>query len=264
VLKTLHCGGLNIGGGPSTVAEGGTPEGATSRFAILGCVGDVCTLGPTNTATNDFECTNTGCNFGPPLPIANAGTSTCVLNTWSAPASGTVNVATGEATTSVPLNSNVFLTGNATAPCPRCVGGSCDRGPNLGAACTTTNAFQTSKSCQPDGTNLGSISVDLTPLVTGTASKTNANGILCPGQDAATNPPAGSKAGCFGSAACTTVEEAGTPAGALAIGVPKSTRLASVFCVPETPGALGTLINLAAGLPGPGATSLPGTVELIP
>jgi len=262
-LKMLHCGGLNIGGGPSTVVEGATPEGATSRFT-LSCTGNDCTLGPTTAAGADFECTNTGCNFGPPLPISNAGTSTCVLNTWAAPASGTVNLATGESTTSVPLSSNVFLTGNATAPCPRCQGGTCERGPNAGAPCTSTNAFGTTKECQPDGTNLGAISVDLTPLTTGTATKTAASGNICPGQDAATNPPIGAKTGCFGSAACTTVEERGTPAGAITPGTPANVRLASVFCVPETPGASGQLINLAAGLPGPGATSLPGTVTINP
>jgi hypothetical protein len=187
-----------------------------------------------------------------------------VLNTWAAPASGTVNLATGESSTSVPLNSNVFLTGNATAPCPRCQGGTCERGPNAGAACTTTNAFATSKDCQPDGTNLGAISVDLTPLTTGTATKTEASGNLCPGQDASSNPAIGPKSGCFGSDACRTIEERGTPAGALSPGTAAPVRLASVFCIPETGDPSGQIINLAAGLPGPGATSLPGTVTINP
>jgi hypothetical protein len=38
VLKVLHCGGLNIGGGMSTVREGPTPDGTTNRFA-LSCSG---------------------------------------------------------------------------------------------------------------------------------------------------------------------------------------------------------------------------------
>jgi hypothetical protein len=291
-LKVLHCGGLNLGGGPSTVAEGGTPENATSRFAITGCTGTLCTLGPTLTAGAGFDCTTTGCNFGPPLPIASGGTSTCVINTWSAPASGTVDLATGESTTSVPLNSHVFLTGNSTAPCPRCISGTCERGPDgpngactgngvpfacctgnqtgsgtgqcAPSACTTVNSFGTTQDCRPDGTDLGSIAVDLTPLVTGTAQKTDAAGLFCPGQATPTNPNSGSKAGCFGSSTCTHIEEVGIPAGALSPGTPATTRLASVFCVPETPGGLGQLINLAAGLPGPGAISLPGTVNVIP
>jgi hypothetical protein len=262
-LKMLHCGGLNLGGGPSTVVEGATPEGATSRFT-LSCNGNDCTLGPTPTAGAGFDCTTTGCNFGPPLPIANGGTSTCVINTWASAASGSVNLATGESTTSVPLNSNVFLTGNAAAPCPVCQGGTCNRGPNAGQPCSTSNSFGTSKDCQPDGTNLGAISVDLTPLTTGTATKNDASGNLCPGQDSSTNPAIGAKTGCFGAGTCTTINERGTPAGALTPGTPASVRLASVFCVPETPGAGGQLINLAAGLPGPGATSLPGTVTINP
>jgi hypothetical protein len=264
IVKTLHCGGLNIGGGPSTVAEGATPENATSRFAITGCAGSVCTLGPTLAAGVGFDCTNTGCRFGPPLPITNAGTSTCVLNTFLGAGGGTIDVSTGGGSTIVPLSSNVFLTGNAAAPCPRCVGGFCERGPNAGAACTTSNAAGTSNACQPDGTNLGMISVDLTPLTGGLAVKTDAGGLFCPGQGAPTNPAAGPKPGCFGSITCKRVEEQGTLAGALTLNVPAAARLASVFCIPETPGALGTLINLAAGLPGPGATSLPGTLTLRP
>src|SRR5262249_50710223 len=153
-----------------------------------------------------FECTNTGCNFGPPLPIKNAGTSTCVINTWSAPASGTVDTATGDSSTSVPLSSHVFLTGNSTAPCPRCVSGMCERGPNVGAACTTNNSFGTTKQCGSDGTDLGNIAVDLTPLITGTAAKTAADGEFCPGQATPTNPSGNDKKGCFGSDTCTHIE----------------------------------------------------------
>ena len=40
--------------------------------------------------------------------------------------------------------------------------------------------------------------------------------------------------------------------------------LASTFCIPSVGGTLGFLINGAANLPGPGATSLPGTLELLP
>jgi hypothetical protein len=191
VLKNLHCGGLNIGAGASTVAEGATPENATSRFAITGCTGSVCNLGPTFAAGVGFDCTNTGCNFGPPLPIANAGTSTCVLNTFASPGGGTIDVATGDGATAVPLSSNTFLTGNATAPCPRCVAGSCERGPNAGNSRTTTDAAGTTQDCQPDGTNLGSLAVDLTPLTGGLTSLADAGRLFCPGQGAPTNPAVG-------------------------------------------------------------------------
>jgi hypothetical protein len=264
VLKDLHCGGLIIGGGPSTVAEGATPEGATTRFSITGCVGSVCTLGPVSSPGAGFDCSDTGCTFGPPLPISNAGTSTCVINTFSGPGGGTADLSDGTSSAVVPLASNLFLTGNAVASCPRCVAGTCDRGPDAGMSCTTGNAFGTTQDCQSDGTNLGNIAVDLTPLNTGLASTSDAGGLFCPGQGAATNPATGSKAGCFGNGTCQRIENQGIPFGPLSVGVPANGRLASVFCIPETPGALGQLINLAAGLPGPGSTSLHGTVVVNP
>jgi hypothetical protein len=59
----------------------------------------------------------------------------------------------------------------------------------------------------------------------------------------------------------TLVRETGDPAGALAIGTPKAITLASVFCVANT---ASPLVNANANLPGPGATSLVGTVTLLP
>ena len=254
VLKTLHCGGLNIGGGPSTVAEGGIPEGSTARFGAT-CSGSTCTLHPTSAAGPGFECTNTGCNFGAPLPISNLGTSTCVLNTFQSPGGGIVDTTLGSVSLVAALNSDVFLTGNATAPCPRCISGMCERGPNAGGGCTTTNSFNTSKDCAPDGTELGNIFVNLTPLHTGTTTTTDAGGLFCPGQSA--------KPGCFGSASCVEITESGISAGAITLNGPAAPlRLGYVFCIPETPGMAGLIINFAAGLPGPGATSLPGPISL--
>ena len=59
------------------------------------------------------------------------------------------------------------------------------------------------------------------------------------------------------------IEEVGAPAGALTPGTHPVT-LASTFCIPSVGGSLGFLINGAANLPGPGATSLPGTLQLLP
>src|SRR5262245_60369765 len=146
-LSTLTCGGLSIGAGRSTVKEGPTPDGSTSRFAIE-CNGPACTLGPTGVTpalnSADPDCTGVGCNFGTPLPVPNPNTpalSTCVLNTWSAPAGGTLDLDTGDSSTNVPLKSDVYLTSNAVQACPRCLAtgtpanpgtGTCDRGPRTG------------------------------------------------------------------------------------------------------------------------------------
>src|SRR5262245_55004980 len=98
-----------------------------------------------------------------------------------------------------------------------------------------------------DGTFVGTIPVNLSPLVTGPVSQTFANGVFCTAQAAP---------GCFGSGACTTINETGAPAGAVTPGVPADATLASVFCIPKTNNQL---IDGTTSLPGPGAVSLPGT-----
>ncbi len=282
-LKNLTCGGLNIGAGGSIVPEGPTPDGSVSRFS-LSCAGSSCTIGPTSAAppvnTGGPDCTDTGCNFGTPLPIPNPTIptiTTCVINTWASPASGTLDLSAGTSSTSVPLASDIYLTGNLAQPCPRCSAtgtpsspgtGTCDRGPRAGMACTTTSSTGVTRDCptgganpptQPctpgggaciDGSHVGVIVVDLTPLTTGSASSTDAGGLFCPGQ---------TTAGCFGQGTCRTITENGTPAGAITVGTPTSATLASVFCIAATGNGL---VDASANLPGPGAVSLPGTFEV--
>jgi len=95
--------------------------------------------------------------------------------------------------------------------------------------------------------------VDLSPLTTGTASASAADGIFCSGQ---------TSIGCFGSQACQLIRETGSPAtGPIVVGTPVSTTLATIFCIPASGNIL---IDGAAALPGPGATTLPGTAVLLP
>jgi hypothetical protein len=285
LIKNLGCGGLDIGGGGSIVGEGPTPDGSTNRFA-LNCTGSACAVGPTSTApapqSATPDCSNTGCRFGTPLPIPNPALptlTTCVLNTFSAPAGGTVDLAAGTASLNIPLASDVYLTGNLAQPCPRCsvVGtptspgsGTCNRGPNIGLACTTTSSTGLTRDCPTggtdathpctpgggaclDGSHVGVIGVDLSPVTTGTSTKTNATGLFCPSQ---------SGVGCFGSPACRTITENGVPAAApLTSGVPATVTLASTFCIPATGNGL---VDASANLPGPGAVSLPGTLTALP
>jgi hypothetical protein len=204
LIKNLTCGGLNVGGGGSNLPEGPTPDGATNRFT-LSCTGPTCTIGaftttpPPNSA--DPDCSTTGCNFGAPLEIPNAAIpalSTCMQTTWSAPASGTLDLSTGAQTTNVALSSAVFFTANLAQPCPRCgdaggvpVSGSpgspgtgtCNRGPNLGQPCTTTNSVGLTRDCPTDaldGDPFGVLLIHLSPLTTGTGSVTSPTGIFCP------------------------------------------------------------------------------------
>jgi hypothetical protein len=299
-IGTLGCGGLDIGGGNVTtpVPEGPTPDGATYRLHITGqASANVFTLGAEPTAGSDFDCTNTGCHFGPPLPIVNGGTSTCVVNTHSVPASGTVDVSTGDASLNVTLSSKILLVGDIQDSmshpqvCPVCSSGTCTTGTNHGMACTSTNSTGLSRDCPPgaaadegtctNGTNGGKfchistqgtdcpggdgvcgppvdlgapLAVDLTPLKTGMVIKTSDGaGQFC------TDQSNNHHQGCFNHTNCRSIEEDGIPAGALTETVAKNATLASVFCVPKTNNIL--VDNVAAGLPGPGATTLSGTMK---
>jgi hypothetical protein len=80
--------------------------------------------------------------------------------------------------------------------------------------------------------------------------------------------------GCSSAATCTSpgtcvragtlvqlIREVGVPAGGLTVGVPKAIKLGSSFCVAAT---TNPTVNANANLPGPGATSVVGTVTLLP
>jgi hypothetical protein len=287
-LKTLHVGGLNLGGGCNQdggacgIAEGPTPGGSSNRFNAS-CSGGSCTItsltaAQTGSSTN---CSAAGCSFGTFLPISNTATSTCVRNVFASPGSGTLTLA-GAFTGSVPLTSNTTLTGNGASPCPLCLGGTplvvdsgtCDHNwtdsssnhsSTQDASCTPTDTAGHTYDCVPFGADLGGLSVNLTPFSSGTVSvDTGGTGNFC-GQGA-TEP---GSIGCFAThkstgMVCDYIEEDGINATGISIGGgPVSTQLVSVFCVPPVGGIFGGLINGAADLPGPGATALPGTLELI-
>jgi len=241
----------------------------------------------------DPDCTNTGCVYGTPLPIPNPtipGITSCVLNSWRAAAAGTLDLGNGNTSINVPLISDTYLTGNLAQPCPKCSAtgtpsspghGTCDRGPRATMACTTTSSTGYTRDCptggssaatncgpamdQPctcnagggfclDGSHVGPINVNLSPLSTGTSVLTDPGGNFCPGQ----SNVGGHQFGCFGSTACRTITEKGSQS-MITPGVPSATTLASTFCI----GATGNgLVDASADLPGPGAVSLPGTFNL--
>jgi hypothetical protein len=262
VLLNLTCGGLNIGGGDATVPEGPTPAEADTFFNTS-CAAGSCTVSARTAAQtgSNNNCSNTNCAFGPFLSIANGGLSTCVRNTFASPATGTLDTVLGTFSGGVPLTSTVTVTGNNANPCPNCNGGTpgvansgtCDgTSTNSGALCMPVNVAGDTHDCLPNGVGLAPFGVNLSPISTGTESRSGPT--FCPGQDA--SPPG--RDGCFGEPTCDYVEERGAPGGTLFPG-PKTARLASVFCIPATGNGL---IDGAADLPGPGATTLPGTLQL--
>lgn len=64
--------------------------------------------------------------------------------------------------------------------------------------------------------------------------------------------------GAFGNGFATTITETGSPAGSLVDHLPHAATLGTVFCIPPTY----SIVDGSAGLPGPGAASLPGTVQV--
>jgi len=273
ILQNLNCGGLNIGGGDSTIPEGPTPDNAASKFNAS-CIATTCTITERTAAEtgSSDDCTDIGCSFGTRLPIVNGGLSTCVTNTFGSPGSGSLDLTTGAFSGSVPLDSQVNVTGIAASPCPTCVAGVCAglAAATPGSACTSINASNNTYDCVANGVPLLPFLVNLTPLTTGTSAvDTAGTGLFCPGQIAGPSGPG--RAGCFGhpgvgnplapGTVCDYIEGRGSDAVGISIGGGTvSTTFASVFCIPATGNGL---IDGAADLPGPGMTSLPGTLEIL-
>ena len=263
---------LNVGAGNTLVASKGTGKLDCTQGSNPSAKHCVNANAPQPSCTSDADCGGTAgacqpvenCLFGPPLAIQNPAVpslATCVINVIANNASGTGDPTTGVASVSIPLVSRVYLTGNEAAPCPQCSGGTCSAGPNAGMPCTTNATTgnpatsNTSHDCPPEeGSGLfnGALSVSLSPLTTGSSSKTSATGAFCPGQ---------SHPGAFGKPATRCITETGSPAGNLTDGLPHAAIEASVFCIPAT--SNGT-VNIVADLPGPGATSLPGEAQIVP
>ena len=198
VVANIECAGLYTGGGGNSVPlPFAVPDLGLAISAITDCDGQTAILGGSNSdeTGSNRNCTSTGCLFGAPLAVPNSmtpPTSVCVLNTASAPLTGTAVCDTGVTEADLPLSSNIFLTGDRQAgvggiqPCPLCqtigdpnspLSGTCAGGPNNGMACiagtTAINAsYPTSHDCPPDGSDsIGSLPVAFS-LKSGTISWT--------------------------------------------------------------------------------------------
>ena len=283
-INDLGRGCLYIGGGNAkAIPPGQVPSGATSFFDISGwnlvasngtgaltCTkgsgpGKNCLNNDTLPAcTSDADCAGytaachgvANCFFGPPLEFPNpalSALSTCVLNVIDTDASGTGDPSTGSSTVTLPLASEVYVTGNQGSPCPHCVSSQCTYGANSGGACSTTASSLTSHDCPPErggGAFQAPLSVTLQPLTTGTTSLTSASGNFCPSQKTA---------GAFAVTGVQCVKTVGQPAGDLSDGMPHSAIIAAAFCIPTT---TNTTIDGVADLPGPGLIDLPGMAQI--
>ena len=250
----LVCTDLYIGGGASTVPPGGTPPGSNQQFNLGGALDRMCARTAAQTGSNR-NCSDVACKFGSPLPVANGPLSTCVDNHFMQRGAGQVIPTTGDAIATLPLESTVTVTGNATRPCPLCslpTGGTCSAdAANSGASCSQDATTGQSHDCIAAGPVLSPFPVTLAPITTGSATKSNAGGLFCPLQ---------ANAGAFGDGAVTNITTTGTATGDLTAGPALAGSLGSVFCIPAT-GNL--LIDGAADLPGPGAVTLPVLVDIL-
>jgi len=189
-----------------TVTVGVTSCAGTSRpCGVCNIAGPVDNLQADAGEINNQRCTGntrTKCNtnadcataggtceyyFGTYLPLAAGGVATCVGNQINGAITGTANIETGSAASSVQLISRV-ATGPNPNPCPRCAGdgpandgiraGTCDAGPNAGQTCDVNgrspNPFWggTSLDCPPDpGAVVATLPINLTNS-TGTQTRT--------------------------------------------------------------------------------------------
>ena len=272
----LTCGGLVLGGGIATTGEHLTPSGTATRFGVDSCSGGVCSVVSVADGGLPVGVTGSkmGSSFGAPIPIslqALPAASACVRAVYASDTSGSLNVCSGAMSVNVSLQVSSWITGNSTEPCPLCGGysgtpgpgnpktGTCDRGANVGGPCVTVEPTGLSTDCLPGGAD-GSVQnpdipIDLSPLSTGVANKTAADGIFCTGDASHQQTDVGCFAG--NQTVCTSITETGSPAGTLVMSAPASLTLSSVFCVPKVGDVL---VDSPNDLPGPGALSLSGFV----
>ncbi len=275
-ITDLGLGCLYIGGGAAAVAPSLIPENASTIFdspdgtnlvASFGTGQRDCSRGPEPTqhcvndttvaCSTDADCANApggcafdaNCFFGPPVPV-NGFPQTCVVNTFAADGSGTLDLGTGSSSVSINLASRVYITTVASSACPQCLGGTCSFGKNAGGACTTDNTSMTTLDCPPsDGTFLATLPVDLTPLTTGHNIVSAADGVFCTSQKTP---------GAFRFPDAQAIQQTGSPSGDLNDHLPHPSVLVSSFCIPPTNNVA---LDNTADLPGPGSLSLPGNAQ---
>jgi hypothetical protein len=97
--------------------------------------------------------------------------------------------------------------------------------------------------------------VSLSNVTTGQSIATaDTNGLFCASDMQV-------QSGAFGNVFARYILEKGSPAGPLTDTAPHASTLASTFCIPASGSSA---VDGAGGLPGPGATSLPGMIQLVP
>ena len=229
--------GCSRGAGPGRHCLGTVSAGSP-------CATDADCGGTPGTCQPDTHCYTTE-----PIDYANTGIAgfvVCLVNVVEQEVSGTIDIATGDASQTLPLATRVYL-----SPCPKCVDGRCGAGKNAGDACTTSEGGGTSVRCLPqDSAYFGVVETTFASTTGTTDLMSDAGGIFCSAQP---------YPGAFGLADARTIVQHGRPAGDLRDRAPHEYTRASTGCVPASSN---TLINQFGGLPFPLAVATRATVEL--
>jgi len=278
----LGLGCLYVGGGNSTLIPGAPiPDGGSSVLAVAGVSGLAITVtaspgsGPADctqgagpgrhclndgvtACTSDADCggkvgacdLDANCFFGTPVPVSLGPLSVCIMNGVASDVCGSANLLTNTTSVSAALSARAYVTGDAASPCPICdMTNHCSAGANAGGMCSGgVGSAKTTIECPPKPSQFfGRLDINLSSLSTGTSTLTDPAGNFCPAQAAP---------GAFGIPA-TLVSETGTPL--LSGGGLFNTTLAGTFCVPASGNPF---FDSTAGVPGPGAVSVPGTIAV--
>jgi hypothetical protein len=167
----LICNGLYIGGGqPTAPVPDNVPDYGASLFNVGCCARKKMRLAATTSIDtgSNRNCTKAGCLYGAPLPVVNAGLSTCVINTIASDGTGIATCDVGSNSQNLPLTSNVTITGDELPR--RCDAAS---GTAQGRKCTSTGGVGTDTVCGPSGTCLADPAVQPCPICNTTTNLCN-------------------------------------------------------------------------------------------
>jgi hypothetical protein len=171
------------------------PNAGAGQLATRRCTNDTSIK-----CTSNTPCTSGGgtCQyfFGAPLPLAAGGVTTCVVNQFNGPVTGTANVESGDASTTALLSARVYNGIAIDNPCPRCsdagafndgaTTGTCLGGARNGLTCDANGDVpgrpdfgRTSLDCPPDAAAIiATLKIDLsnkTSTVTRTLTTASPN-----------------------------------------------------------------------------------------
>jgi hypothetical protein len=254
ILEAASCAGPELALTASADGSSYCSQGPPDRTICLNDTLAACTTDADCPGARVGSCARAPrCFAAPPAPFVAGIFGACIMTPLAGDATGTVNLDTGEMSLGTPVRTDVYLTFDSTAPCPRCVNGTCVGGDRNGYACTpSASPAQTSFDCPPSMvTYYLSFPASAVEMSSAPVSMSAADGLFCPNQ---VHP------GAFGDEDARRIEVTGIAAGNLRDGLPHPQTLQTLQCVQSSGN---TLADELADFPGPDLQSAVGTVQLL-